>query len=32
LFLGDRMTSKLMVGGLLAITGVAITQIRPSYR
>jgi O-acetylserine/cysteine efflux transporter len=32
LFLGDRMTPKLIVGGLLAISGVAITQIRPSYR
>ena len=32
LFLGDRMTPKLIVGGLLAISGVAITQIRPSVR
>jgi O-acetylserine/cysteine efflux transporter len=32
LFLGDRMTSKLIVGGLLAISGVAITQVRPSAR
>jgi O-acetylserine/cysteine efflux transporter len=30
LFLGDRMTAKLIVGGLLAISGVAITQARPS--
>jgi O-acetylserine/cysteine efflux transporter len=28
LFLGDRMTPKLIVGGLLAIAGVAITQAR----
>src|SRR5579863_1032481 len=28
LFLGDRMTPKLIVGGLLAISGVAITQVR----
>ncbi len=26
LFLGDRMTPKLIIGGLLAIAGVAITQ------
>jgi O-acetylserine/cysteine efflux transporter len=32
LFLGDRMTPKLIVGGLLAISGVAITQVRPSAR
>lgn len=32
LFLGDRMTPKLIVGGLLAIAGVAITQIRPLHR
>src|SRR6202045_83514 len=32
LFLGDRMTPKLIVGGLLAISGVAMTQIRPSVR
>src|SRR5246127_2552440 len=32
LFLGDRMTPKLIVGGLLAISGVALTQIRPSSR
>ncbi|MCC8961193.1 EamA family transporter [Bradyrhizobium sp. Pear76] len=30
LFLGDRVTPKLVVGGLLAISGVAITQVRPS--
>jgi O-acetylserine/cysteine efflux transporter len=29
LFLGERTTPKLIVGGLLAISGVAITQIRP---
>jgi O-acetylserine/cysteine efflux transporter len=32
LFLGDRMTPKLIAGGLLAISGVAITQVRPSAR
>ena len=32
LFLGDRMTPKLVVGGLLAISGVAITQVRPAVR
>lgn len=32
LFLGERMTPKLIVGGLLAISGVAITQVRPSAR
>jgi O-acetylserine/cysteine efflux transporter len=32
LFLGDRMTPKLIVGGLLAISGVAITQVRPAVR
>jgi uncharacterized membrane protein len=32
LFLGDRMTPKLIVGGLLAISGVAITQVRPPAR
>jgi len=32
LFLGDPMTPKLIVGGLLAISGVAITQIRPAAR
>lgn len=29
LFLGDRVPPKLIVGGLLATSGVAITQIRP---
>jgi O-acetylserine/cysteine efflux transporter len=32
LFLGDRVTPKLIVGGLLAIAGVAITQFRPAVR
>jgi O-acetylserine/cysteine efflux transporter len=32
LFLGDRMTPKLAIGALLAISGVAITQARPSAR
>jgi O-acetylserine/cysteine efflux transporter len=32
LFLGDRMTPKLIVGGLLTISGVAITQVRSSAR
>jgi O-acetylserine/cysteine efflux transporter len=32
LFLGDRVTPKLIVGGLLAIFGVAITQVRPRAR
>ena len=32
LFLGNRMTPKLIVGGLLAISGVAITQARPGAR
>jgi O-acetylserine/cysteine efflux transporter len=32
LFLGDRMTPKLIVGGLLATIGVAMTQIRPGIR
>lgn len=32
LFLGDRMSPKLIVGALLAISGVATTQIRPSAR
>jgi O-acetylserine/cysteine efflux transporter len=32
LFLGERMTPKLIVGGLLAISGVAMTQFRPSAR
>ena len=29
LFLGDQMTPKLIAGGLLAISGVAMTQVRP---
>lgn len=28
-FLGERLTPKLIAGALLAISGVAITQIRP---
>ncbi len=32
LFLGDHMTPKLIVGGLLAISGVAITQVRSTTR
>jgi O-acetylserine/cysteine efflux transporter len=32
LFLGDHITPKLIVGGLLAISGVATTQVRPSAR
>src|SRR5215468_5197058 len=32
LFLGDHMTPKLIVGGLLAISGVAITQVRSAAR
>jgi O-acetylserine/cysteine efflux transporter len=32
LFLGDRMTPKLIVGGLLAISGVALTQVRSEMR
>ena len=32
LFLGDRITPKLIVGGLLAISGVAITQVKPRTR
>jgi O-acetylserine/cysteine efflux transporter len=32
LFLGERMTPMLMIGGLLAISGVAVTQLRPSAR
>src|SRR4029079_4448084 len=32
LFVGDRMTPKLIVGGLLAVSGVAITQIRSTAR
>ena len=31
-FLGERMTPKLFVGGVLAISGVAMTQIRPGLR
>jgi O-acetylserine/cysteine efflux transporter len=32
LFLGDRMTTELIAGGLLTIFGVAITQLRPGAR
>jgi O-acetylserine/cysteine efflux transporter len=32
LLLGDRMTPRLIVDGLLAILGVAITQVTPSAR
>jgi O-acetylserine/cysteine efflux transporter len=32
LFLGDRMTPTLTIGALLAILGVAITQVRPIAR
>jgi O-acetylserine/cysteine efflux transporter len=32
LFLGDRVTPKLIVGGLLTIAGVAIAQVRLSAR
>jgi O-acetylserine/cysteine efflux transporter len=32
LFLGDHMTPKLILGGLLAIFGVAITQVRSTAR
>lgn len=32
MFLGDRVTPKLIVGGLLTISGVAITQVRLSAR
>jgi len=32
LFLGDRMSPKLIAGGLLAIAGVAITQVKPGAR
>src|ERR1700752_4532521 len=32
LFLGDRITPKLIAGGLLTIFGVAITQVRPNAR
>jgi O-acetylserine/cysteine efflux transporter len=31
-FLGERITPKLVVGGLLAISGVAITQLRSRAR
>lgn len=30
LFLGERLTPKLIVGGLLAISGVAMTQVKPN--
>jgi O-acetylserine/cysteine efflux transporter len=32
LFLGEPMTPKLVLGALLAIAGVALTQLRPSVR
>ena len=32
LFLGERVTPKLIVGALLAISGVAVTQVRPGVR
>jgi O-acetylserine/cysteine efflux transporter len=32
LFLGDRMTPKLIAGGLLTIAGVAMTQVRSGAR
>lgn len=32
LFLGERVTPGLIVGGLVTISGVAITQVRPSAR
>lgn len=32
LFLGEHVTSKLIVGGILTISGVAITQLKPSAR
>ena len=32
LFLDERVTPKLIIGGLLAVSGVAITQVRPSVR
>ncbi|MDB5618980.1 EamA family transporter [Tardiphaga sp.] len=32
LFLGERMTPKLIAGGLLAVAGVAVTQIGPRAR
>jgi O-acetylserine/cysteine efflux transporter len=31
-FLGERLTPKLIIGGLLAISGVGITQVRPRAR
>ena len=31
-FLGDRIPPKLIVGGLLAISGVALTQVRSTAR
>lgn len=30
LFLGDQITPRLIIGGLLSISGIAITQLRPS--
>jgi len=32
LFLGDRITPKLIAGALLAMSGVAMTQLRPRAR
>jgi O-acetylserine/cysteine efflux transporter len=32
LFLGDRVTPTLAIGALLAISGVAMTQVRPIAR
>jgi O-acetylserine/cysteine efflux transporter len=32
LFLGDHVTPTLIAGGLLAIAGVAMTQVRPGVR
>ncbi|MBW7968818.1 EamA family transporter [Bradyrhizobium sp. BR 10289] len=32
LFLGDEVTPKMIAGGLLAISGVAMTQVRPGAR
>lgn len=32
LFLGEQMTPKMIAGGLLAISGVAMTQVRPAGR
>lgn len=32
LFLGDEVTPKLVIGGLLAMSGVAITQVKPHAR